>query len=363
MKLSVNLVVHNGERYIPFLFDALKRQTFNDWEMIIIDNASDDNTAAVFERELAGSGIKHRLLRNPENFGFAVGHNQAFRVSETPYVLMLNVDMYLSPDVLEKSVAFLDSHEQTAAVTPRLMRWDFERTLAARDAGSEIIEAAKAGFTSRVDAIGIRLFRNRRAIEWLAQQEWTADNPNPEVVKIFNKPAWEIFGVSGALPMYRKNMLEKILLPGENVFDPTYHSYKEDLDLAYRLRNAGYISCVLLDTVAYHDRTAAAPKETGDWAAIKNKKRQSRFVRFHSYKNHIRTLWKNEYWQNFLLDFPWIFWLELKKFIFILCTSPSIIFSGWWEIFKQRKYTRAAARTIRQTRRMYWRGIRRWFIF
>jgi GT2 family glycosyltransferase len=225
------------------------------------------------------------------------------------------------------------------------MRWDFE---------------AKQ-FTSDIDAIGIRLLRNRRAVEWLTRERWAKDSLSKDVCEMYDKKTIEVFGVSGAFPMYRKSALDKLLLPGGNIFDPTYHSYKEDLDLAYRLRNAGYTSYVLLDAVAYHDRTAAGPKTLGDVAAAKNKRLQSKYVRFHSYKNHLRTLYKNEYWQNFLLDSPFILWFELKKFVYYLLTSPLILFKSWWEIFIDFKYMREAKKAIHASRKMYWKGLRRWF--
>lgn len=360
-KLTINLVVYNGEKYIPYLLESLKNQTFKDFEMIVIDNASTDRTVEFIESGLENSGINYRLIKNSTNVGFSPGHNQAFKEVKTPYFILQNVDMYLMPDVLEKMINFLDAHPDTAAIAPRLMRWDFERVTAAFQVGSGLVSAAREGFTSQIDAIGMKLFRNRRAVEWLTRQEWAKDGEDKEVKMIYEKTVQEVFGVSGAFPMYRKSLLDKVLLPGDNLFDPTYHSYKEDLDLAYRLRNAGFVSYVLLDAVAYHDRTGAGPKEMGDLAAIKNKKRQSYFVSYHSYKNHLRTLCKNEYWQNFLLDFAPIFWYEFKKFGFLLFTNPKVIFNGWVDIIRNWSYTRSARKAIVESRKMYWKGIRRWF--
>lgn len=367
-KLAINLVVRNGAKYIPFLFASLKRQTFTDWELMVIDNASEDDTIKVIEKEMAGASPRHsgagqnlRILKQETNLGFSPGHNLAWRESRAPFVLLLNADMYLLPDVLEKAVGFLETHPDVASATPRLMRWDFEKTLVAFKNGSDIPEAAKTGFTSQIDAIGMKLFRNRRAVEWLTRQTWSKDSEDKDVRNIYEKPVQEVFGVSGALPFYRKSLIDKVLLPGENIFDPTYHSYKEDLDLAYRLRNAGYVSYVLLDIVAYHDRTGAGPKEMGDFAAIRNKKRQSEYVRFHSYKNHLRTLYKNEYWQNFLLDFPQIFWYEFKKFAYLLLTDPMIIIRSKIDLIRHFSYTRSARAAILKSRKMYWKGIRRWF--
>ena len=360
-KLTINLVVYNGGKYIPYLLESLKNQTFKDFEMIVIDNASIDRTVELVEKGLKDSGIEYRLIKNSDNVGFSPGHNQALLEVKTPYFLLQNVDMYLMPDVLEKMVEFLDAHPETVAVAPRLMRWDFEKVQAAAQISSSLIEAAREGFTSQIDAIGMKLFRNRRAVEWLTRQDWAKDSESKEIREIYNKSVQEVFGVSGAFPMYRKATINKVLLPGSNLFDPTYHSYKEDLDLAYRLRNAGFVSYVLLGAVSYHDRTGAGPKEMGDWSAIRNKKHQSYFVSYHSYKNHLRTLYKNEYWQNLFLDFIPIFWYELKKFGFLLITSPKVIFNGWVDVIRNWSYTSSARRAVIASRRMYWKGIRRWF--
>lgn len=359
-KLSIQFVARNEEKYIPFIFASLKNQTFKDWEMTVVDNASTDGTAGLIEKESAGLNVKYKIIKNEKNTGFSAGHNQASRESGAEYVLLLNADMHLMPDALQKMVEFLDEHHTVASVTARLMRWDFSRVEAGLKSGLAISEAAREGFTSQIDSLGIKLYRNRRALEWLSGYAWAKDSESAEVRALYEKPAREVFGVSGAIPMYRRSVLNKILLPGDNLFDPTYHSYKEDLDLSYRLQNAGFTSYVLLETFVYHDRTSGGPKKLDDWSAIRNKERQSYFVRFYSYKNHLRTLYKNEYWQNFILDFPIIFWHELKKFAYILFTDPAIIVMSCAAFIKDFSYTRAARAAILKTRRMHWRGIRRW---
>lgn len=359
-KLTVNLVVQDGEKYIPFLFSSLKGQTFKDWELLVWDNASTDKTVELIEGEMKDSGISYRIIKNNENIGFSGGHNILYKEVKTPYFLLQNVDMYLMPDTMEKLVNFLDTHPDTVSVAPRLMRWDFEKTKASFTNSSNISRSAESGFTSQIDAIGMKLFRNRRAVEWLTKQTWAHDSESADVREIFSKPVQEVFGVSGAFQVYRKTITDKVLLPGGYIFDPTYHSYKEDLDLAYRLRNAGFVSYVLLDSLSYHDRTGAGPKAMSDYAAVTNKFVQPYFVAFHSYKNHLRTLYKNEYWQNVFVDFPYIFWYEFKKFVYFLFFRPSIVLNGFLEIFKTRGYLQSAREVILKSRRLHWKGIRRW---
>ncbi len=335
MKLSVNLVTWNGAKYVPLLFESLRKQTFKDWTLFVLDNNSGDNTVELIKKELSNFGVQYKIIENKENKGFAGGHNQAFKETDAQYVLLLNQDMYLAPDCLEKGVMFLDNHPDAAAVSPRLMKWDFPNN-----------------FTEQIDALGLKVYRSRRAVEQYTGQNWL------ELKSKFSSPILPVFGVSGALPVFRTAALKNICYADGGIFDEAYHSYKEDLDLAYRLAVAGYKSYVLLDAVAYHDRSAAGPKELGDAKALANKKNQSEWVRYNSYRNHIMTLYKNEYWQNFTLDFPWILWYELKKSAYFLLFDRRVLggLKGLFtkDLAQKRQY-------IRSLRKVAWHQMRKWW--
>ena len=173
-KLTVSLALYSkGEaKYLPYLFDSLKKQTFQDWELLIVDNAADGDVISVAEGFAKEMGRSYRILHSDTNEGFAKAHNKAYRVSDAAYFLMLNPDMYLEPTVFADMVSFLDEQKDVASVAPRLMRWDFAQVDASAKKQQERDVAAKAGYTRDIDAIGVRLFRNRRAVEWLAQYTW-----------------------------------------------------------------------------------------------------------------------------------------------------------------------------------------------
>lgn len=334
MKLSVHLVSWNGSKYVPYLFDSLRQQTFRDWELLVIDNNSTDDTVAAIQKELVNFPVGSRVIVNKANRGFAGGHNQALGETKSEFVLMLNQDMFVAPDCLEKLISFLDTHPEAAAVAPRLMRWDFKNNIR----------------TNYIDALGLKIFRSCRVVEQGAGQEWKSKNIH----------FIEVFGVSGAFPLFRRSALDQILFADGTLFDEVYFMYKEDVDMAYRLAQAGFKSYVVPGAVAWHDRTAAGPHELTDLAAAKNKKTHNKTVRYYSYRNHLMTLYKNEYWQNFILDFPWIVWYELKKFLYFLLFDRSVL-RGLGEIWKMRKDLKAKKFQIKNSRKIDWREMRKFW--
>lgn len=345
-KISVHLVTWNGAKYIPYLFDSLRKQTYQDWQLIILDNNSQDGTVERIERELVNFPFEYRFVKLKENTGFAGGHNKLYAGTNTPYILPLNQDMYLMPDTLEKLAAFMETHQDVAVVSPRLMRWDFQNIEK---------DGLQKSFSSVIDSFGLEVWRNRRVIEKEAQTEWDILKK-----KIGDTEAVEVFGVSGTFPLLRRSALQNIALPDGTFFDASYHAYKEDVDLAFRLRAAGFSAFILPSAVAYHDRSAARPKQLDDMTASKNKKAQSEWVKYHSYKNHLMTLYKNEYWQNVLLDLPWILWYELKKLVWYALFDRKIL-KGLSEIAKMSSSLKEKRKTVKAQRAVDWKYIRTWY--
>lgn len=187
-----------------------------------------------------------------------------------------------------------------------------------------------------------------------SQEKWS------DLEDTFQASFLEVFGVSGALPMFRRRVIKNICFADGSFFDESYHSYKEDVDLAFRLQAAGSRAYTLLDALAFHDRSAARPEELGDIEASRNKKQQSKWVKFHSYKNHLATLYKNEYWQNLILDFPFIFWYELKKCIYFLLFDREVLRS-LGELWSKRNLLREERKQIVHQKKSSWREMRSWW--
>lgn len=300
--LSVQLVTWNGARYIPDLFACLREQTFHDWEFTVIDNGSTDGTVAVVDRLLHGFPVRSRVIRNTENVGFAAGHNQAFPHSRAPFVQLLNQDTVLATDYLRTTVTAFHERTNVGAVQGALLRWDWA------DPNHPVR-------TDTIDTLGLRILRNRRVVELGAGDridDWSFRAPHSVL---------PIFGVSGALAMYRRSALDDVAIDGE-VFDENFFSYKEDIDLAYRLWSRGWDAFLVRDAVAWHDRTAAGPRDLSDLAARGHRTRSAPFVRYHSYKNHLAVLVKNEHPAALRLDWQLIAWYECKKLAYCAVAEP-----------------------------------------
>jgi len=343
-KLSIQLVTWNGAKYIPYLFQSLRNQTYYDWELLVWDNHSTDDTVARIREATADFPVPVTIIEHTDNIGFAPAHNKLYQKSSSEFIVLQNQDMYLSSACLAELIVGMERHPEAGSVTPRLMRWNFA---VAQEKGIE------NSLSNDIDAIGLKIFRNRRVIENFTKQSWDRVRTKLPADEL------EVFGVSGAFPLYRRSALESVAFADCTFFDETYTSYKEDVDVAYRLQAAAYKAYVLLGSVAYHDRQGAGAEGLSDQAAAKNKQSQSAYVIFHSYKNHLMTLYKNEYWQNFILDFPWILWYELKKLVYFLVFDRRVL-SGLKEVFN--KDLAKKRRLIKSFRKISWQEMRKWWV-
>jgi glycosyltransferase involved in cell wall biosynthesis len=106
-KVGIGLPVHNGERFLSEALESLLAQTFQDVEIIICDNASDDGTEEICRR-FAKSDRRVRYYRNPYNIGAAANFNRTFELSSGEYFKWAAHDDVCAPDFLLRCVEVLD---------------------------------------------------------------------------------------------------------------------------------------------------------------------------------------------------------------------------------------------------------------
>lgn len=111
--VSVLMATYNGERYIRQSIDSILSQSFADFELIIVDDGSSDNTPDILR---SYSDSRLRVLRNASNVGVVGSRNRAFAASRGRYVVSHDHDDLSRPLRIEKQVAYLESHADTMLV-------------------------------------------------------------------------------------------------------------------------------------------------------------------------------------------------------------------------------------------------------
>jgi len=124
-RVSIGLPVFNGEKYIEDTLDSILTQTYPDFELIIIDNASTDQTSQIC-RAYAAKDKRIHYYRNKINVGAVSSHNHAFKLSSGKYFKWAAHDDVLAPEFLSRCINVLDSdpsivlcHSKTACIDER----------------------------------------------------------------------------------------------------------------------------------------------------------------------------------------------------------------------------------------------------
>ncbi|MDD4995362.1 MAG: glycosyltransferase family 2 protein [Patescibacteria group bacterium] len=316
-RISINIVTWNGMRYLPEALESISNQTFQDIEIVIIDNGSTDGTVEYIRDNFTGI----TLLRNMRNLGFAHGHNQGIRLVlnrwqnqdlENSFILVTNQDIILRKDFLEKMISVAETAPRAASFGGKLFKAFFAT------AEDNIEDSIKS---DTLDSTGLRCFRSHRFVDRGAgerdQGQYDAER--------------EVFGVSGAIMMLRASALASVRYKDE-FFDENYFAYKEDVDLAWRLRLAGWGSLYVPEAIAHHYRGAYSAERAGWMETWRSRKSRSMIVKLNSYVNHYLTIIKNAHIRNIILRLPWIIAYELKKNIYLFFLEPRVFWKGLFKL-------------------------------
>ncbi|OGY81701.1 MAG: hypothetical protein A3F54_01410 [Candidatus Kerfeldbacteria bacterium RIFCSPHIGHO2_12_FULL_48_17] len=296
--VSVLVLTYKSVPYLRPLIASIRGQTYTNIELIMIDNASPDDTVAVLKKEFPDV----RLIENPENYWFSKGFNIGINAAKGEYIIICNHDIVLEPNFIEEILkGFKD--EKIAAVGGKLLKFPGEQM----EFSSDLVRLKTLVKSFKIDTTGVQVFRNRRAID---RGESEVDTGQ------YNVPQ-EVFGISGALVCFRRSALEAVKFEHE-YFDEDIMAYKDDYDMSWRLRHAGYSLWYLPSAIAYHNRRVSRSTDLSDRGTMANRRGKSKIDNIQSYKNHWLVLLKNDSARNFWRDFPFIFWYELKKFVYVL---------------------------------------------
>ena len=116
--LTISIVTYNGAGKITKCLQSLHAQTYEDFDVVVVDNASTDGTVA----EVTSVAPEAQLIQLDSNTGFGAGHNVAIRVTKSPFILVLNQDVVLHEQALQEMMVAANAHDEAGVVGPCLYR-------------------------------------------------------------------------------------------------------------------------------------------------------------------------------------------------------------------------------------------------
>jgi GT2 family glycosyltransferase len=234
--LTVAIATYNGRALLEVALASLAAQTFRDFRVLVVDDASSDDTV----RWLRETWPEVALLAHDRNRGVTASLNTCLERPDTPLIGLFNNDVELDPHCLERLVLALDQHPEAGSAGGKLL--DFARR--------ELIDGAGDVFSWT--AMGARRGHGERD---------TGQYDQPRA----------IFGACGGAAVYRRSALQTV-----GMLDEDFFAFYEDVDWSLRAQLAGLGCRYVPSAVVYHMGSATIGRGLSD------------FTRYHLWRN---TLW------------------------------------------------------------------------
>ncbi len=191
---------------------SLERQTFRDFEVIVVDNGSEDGSADMAAAEFPAA----RLIRNSGNRGFCAANNQGIAAARGRFVALLNNDAEADPGWLEALLGAFDLADDIGMAASKILVWENRTT---------------------IDKVGHLIYPDGQN-----RGRGTGEPDRGQYDKL-EETAWP----DGCAAMYRKDMLECV-----GGFDEDFFAYADDAELGLRARIAGWRCLYVPGAIVYH---------------------------------------------------------------------------------------------------------------
>ena len=253
VSIAVTIVTYDSAAFLARCLDAVAAQTHAPREVVVLDNRSRDDSAAIARAH----GAVTKLIESPDNTGFAGGQNRAIAATAADWVLTLNPDVVLDPAFIATLAERAERPAPLGTLCGKLLRLGPD--------GAPVVPP-------RIDSTGIVFTRSFRHLDRGSEEpddgRYAAEEP--------------VFGATAAAAMYRRAMIEDVSVEGE-FFDEAFFAYREDADLAWRAQLLGWDCLYVPSALGYHVRRVL-PERRADVPAMLNR---------HSVKNRFLMRVKN----------------------------------------------------------------------
>ena len=214
--VSVIVICWNNKRFLEDCFSSISAQTYRNFEAILADNASSDDSIDFIMKNYPFV----RIIQNKKNLGFAEGNNVAMRLvlkeNKSKYILILNPDTTLEPEFLENMINAAERNSSIGAFAPKMLVMNRKDRISS--AGGDCV---------------FRCGDNLSRMFYFDDTE----SHKEELV----------FGPSGAAALYRADMIREI-----GLYDKFLFTYYEDVDMNFRIQKSGWKAMYVPDAIMYH---------------------------------------------------------------------------------------------------------------
>ncbi|PIR54604.1 hypothetical protein COU74_04915 [Candidatus Peregrinibacteria bacterium CG10_big_fil_rev_8_21_14_0_10_36_19] len=338
-KIAIVIIHYNTPQFLQTCLDSIFKQTYQNIEVFFIDNDSPSDVGIELVKEKYGHHKNLKIIGNEHNSGYSGAANQGMKLAiehknPADYVVITNPDIIYSPTYFEKVVHRMEKDPEIAAITGKVYKYDFE----------------KKEPTKIIDTVGLIAYKNRRIAD---------DGQGLEDHGQFDKEC-EIFGVSGACPMYRREALEAVKIEDEYL-DDDFFMYKEDVDLSWRFQLFGYKCLYYPKAVAFHGRGTGIHRRFTKWEILFNRNRLSEFQKFYSFKNQLLMQLKNELPGNFFRNLPHILATKLLTPFYLTFREPHL-WKAYIAYLKQAPKMLKKRKIIMEKKKATAKDMQKWFV-
>lgn len=285
--VSVIIVTYKAHQYLEDCVESLIRQIQRDIEIILISNDPNQNICS----KIAARYTNVKLIINDKNLFYTDALNKGIEVSSGEFVLCMNDDAFLDEAYVEEALRVFHNMKNIGMVQGKILRHD----------------------RATIDSTGLQLTLWRTAKERGYNKLYKGQ---------YEKEGY-VFGVTGAVAFYRREMLEDIKIEQE-YFDSDFRMFYEDLDIAWRANNLGWRAYYWPKAIAYHIRGLSARTIEGINSNIA-RRYISEELHYDLFKNRYLSLVKNESIFDFIFHLPFILFYDFFVWVYFVLLKRAMI--------------------------------------
>lgn len=262
----INIVIpnYNGYKLLKNCLDSLKNQTYSNFSIIVVDNASDDSSY-----NWLNNYENVTLKKLDKNYGFSKAVNEGIKLSNSKYVVLLNNDTVVPENWLETLLGEIEKDESIFSVCSKMIRYNEKDKI--DDAGDEY---SILGWAYKI-----------------------GDGKN---ISSFRKSKYVFSSCAGAA-IYRNSIFDEI-----GYFDEDFFAYMEDIDISYRAKIYGYKNRYCSEAKIFHIGSATSGSKYNSFK-----------VRLAA-RNNVYVLYKNMPFLQLIINMPFLIIGFLVKYLFFL---------------------------------------------